>query len=253
MRKAFVSASSVHRVENSVCKMLIFKMTFNSLEGIAMTEEQAAELIIAINTMIAKQSMDALGTGEIISGAAGVVAVLAFFLSIYFFIAQKDNAAREYAEMRAEQRSATAFKLHDEFFGEEMLKARDIADRFLMERTGVHFRELHYGPEGEYMNSVFRVTEFYERLSLHHKYERIEINLSTDLFASIFIYWWHNYLKSGTEEPNWETHGRLSLLDSEFKKKLGNDKYNKLKVRATAELIKNREMARASPRRIEGA
>lgn len=165
------------------------------------------------------------------SFGAGVLGALAGAVATWY-AAQRDK------------RFETAFELHNEFFSAEMLKARGVADHYLMTKQGVHFRELHYSHRDPEMDSVFMVMEFYERVALAHKHKRLSAALATDLFASIYLYWWKNYFEVGTKESKWEVGDRLLDLKNVFKKQLGSARFAEYERRAIEELENNRQASK---------
>lgn len=219
-----------------------------------MTEEQAAELLTSLNALLEGQSSSWSSVANLTNGFVALVAFLAFFWSVYTFLRQsrldhsrfemnQKSTERAYDDEMQDKRIESAFRLHNEFFSDAMLKARGVADDYLMTRQGVHFRELHYSSEGSEMNSVFAIMEFYERVSLALRHNQIDRSLAAELFASIYLYWWINYFEKGTKEPNWEVAERLEYLNDQFEIELGKVKYDSFCDRAREEFGNNKRAA----------
>ena len=158
-----------------------------------------------------------------------IVAVLGAIAGslVTWFISQRDKSFE------------TTFSLHDEFFSSDMLRARGIADNYLMENQGTHFRELYYSGDIDKMDSVFIVAEFYERLYLAFKHRRVRKPMATELFAEIFIYWYINYFKKGMAQSNWAAEKRLGELFEIFRNELDETSFKRLVARAESEIIES--------------
>jgi hypothetical protein len=139
--------------------------------------------------------------GTIIGG------LVSFFIRRNF---EKKDQARE----QARGQKKFAIDLVSRFNSNEVLKARELAENFLLKHTGEKFQDIRSEDPG--LSSVWLVTREYEFLSLAIEEELIDRDVAAKYFFEIFMYW-NQHFRFGFAGENFEVVRRLRYLEEVFK------------------------------------
>jgi hypothetical protein len=116
---------------------------------------------------------------------AALIGVFATFAAVVFGIAlqQRSNRAR------------LTFDMYAEFNNSEFTRARADAARILDEHPLVTFENLTKTLPAE-SRDVWLVVQFYQKLWIAIKYGHVSKAMISDLFGSIFFYWYLNHFEA---------------------------------------------------------
>lgn len=142
-------------------------------------------------------------------------------------------------------RTELIFELHREFNSESMMQARTQADKLMQKHPKTPLDELYENLPSEETHGVLMVINFYERLWLAIKYNRVDKKLAPQLFGQIFI-WWYVICFESLIPQHWNSHSEVRQLKAWMDKSVDRQNHRewmKLAVIAYDERLKEYEMS----------
>lgn len=101
-----------------------------------------------------------------------------------------------------------AFEFHREFTSPDFNQSRYIANELLVDardatnKIGSNIDQLRDKHPAD-ITHLFAIMRFFQRLSIAHKYAKIDKELLVDIFQEPFYYWYYNFFKTGFTGNNW--------------------------------------------------
>lgn len=123
-----------------------------------------------------------------------------------------------------QDKTKLTWELHRDFYTSELSKARSEAAKLIEKYPYKSYKELDELDSIE-TTCVWETLGFFQRLSLSLRYKKVDDQLTCDLFAEAF-YWWYfaSYEHSLVPINEWESSENVIWLKKEFHKKIDQSK-----------------------------